>query len=179
MLCLTGFSLPWNGSSDHPPLLSSMDVQAFLCCWAHQCVLFFLKRMYQTVDLATPNVPAISLVDFFRFWSLIIVCLTCMESSFDSMLWVHSNSSHGTLMPQMTTPYHTAQKHGGVKMRNISGLQFFWDQPKHPINSGHQACLEFSFLAACIYCRFLWSTPQMAQLPPHVPKPILQIQTRW
>ncbi len=37
-----------------------MDVQAFLCCWAHQCVLFFL-RMYRTVDLASPNVPALSL----------------------------------------------------------------------------------------------------------------------
>ncbi len=26
------FILPWRGSSDHPPLLSSMDVQAYLCC---------------------------------------------------------------------------------------------------------------------------------------------------
>ncbi len=26
---------------DHPPLLFSVDVQAFLCCWAHQCVLFY------------------------------------------------------------------------------------------------------------------------------------------
>ncbi len=68
-----------------------MDIQAFLCCWAHQCVLFFL-RMYQTVDLTTPNVPAISLMDLFLFWSLTIVCFTCMESSFDRMIWVQNNS---------------------------------------------------------------------------------------
>ncbi len=49
-------------------------------------------RMYQTVDLATPNVPAISLVDWFRLWSLTIVYFTCMERSFDRMMWVHSNS---------------------------------------------------------------------------------------
>ncbi len=36
-----GFYLPWRGFSDHPPLLSSVDVQAFLCCWAHQWILFF------------------------------------------------------------------------------------------------------------------------------------------
>ena len=33
-------SSQWKGSCDHPPLLSSQDVQAFFCCWAHQCVLF-------------------------------------------------------------------------------------------------------------------------------------------
>ncbi len=91
--CERVFSLPWRGSSDHPPLLSSVDVQAFLCCWVHQCFLFFL-RMYQTVDLANPNVPAISLMDLFCFWSLTIVCFTCMERSFDRMMWVHSNSFH-------------------------------------------------------------------------------------
>ncbi len=53
---------------------------------------FFFLRMYQTVDLACPNVPAISLMDMFCFWSLTIVCFTCMESSFDCMMWVHSNS---------------------------------------------------------------------------------------
>ncbi len=31
----------WRGFSDHPPLLSFVDIQAFLCCWAHQCVSFF------------------------------------------------------------------------------------------------------------------------------------------
>ncbi len=51
---------------------------------------FFFLRMYQTVDLATPNVPAISLMDLFWFWSLIIVCFTCMERSFDRMMWVQS-----------------------------------------------------------------------------------------
>ncbi len=54
--------------------------------------VFFFLRMYQTVDLATPNVPAISLMDLFCFWSLTIVHFTCMERSFDCMMWVHCNS---------------------------------------------------------------------------------------
>ncbi len=36
-----GFSVSWRGSSYHPSLLSSVDVQAFFCCRAHQCVLIF------------------------------------------------------------------------------------------------------------------------------------------
>ncbi len=48
----------------------------------------FFLRMYQTVDLATPNVSAISLMDLFCFWSLKIVCFTCMKNSFDRMMWV-------------------------------------------------------------------------------------------
>ncbi len=65
LLCLSfgwmlwkGFSFPWRGFSDHPPLLSSVDLQAFLCCF------YCLKTL---------NVPAISLADFFCFWSLTIV----------------------------------------------------------------------------------------------------------
>ena len=74
------------------PLLSSVDVRAFLDCRAHQCVPFFL-RMYQTVYLATPNVSAISLMDFFfLFHSLRMACFNCIESSFDCMLWIRSNS---------------------------------------------------------------------------------------
>ncbi len=46
-------------------------------------VLCLFFRMYQTVDLATPNVPAISLMDLFCFWSLTIICFTFMERSFD------------------------------------------------------------------------------------------------
>ncbi len=88
---------------DHPPLLSFMVVQAFLCCRAHQCFLFFLK-MYQTVDLVTPNVPAISLMDLFCFWSLTIVCFTCMQSSFDCMIWVHSNSFQMQMAHLESTP---------------------------------------------------------------------------
>ncbi len=56
---------------------------------AELSALFFFLR---TVDLVTPNVPAISLMDLFCFWSLTIVCFTCMESSFNRMMWVHSNS---------------------------------------------------------------------------------------
>ncbi len=33
-----------------------------------------------------------SLMDLFCSWSLTIVCFTCMERSFDCMMWVHSNS---------------------------------------------------------------------------------------
>ncbi len=43
----------------------------------------FFLRMYQTVDLTTPSVHAIYLMDLFCFWSLTIVCFTCMERSFD------------------------------------------------------------------------------------------------
>ncbi len=60
------FSLPWRGFSDHPPLLSFMDVQAFLCCWAHWCVLFFLECTNLLI-WPLPNVPAISLTDLSSF----------------------------------------------------------------------------------------------------------------
>ncbi len=65
---------------------------------------FFFLRMYQTVDLATPNVPAISLMDLFCFWSLTIVCFTCMERSFDCMIWVHSNSFQMQMAHIESTP---------------------------------------------------------------------------
>ncbi len=48
-----------------------------LCCCAHQCIFL---RMFQTVDLATPNFPAISLVDLICFWILTIVCFTCLRA---------------------------------------------------------------------------------------------------
>ncbi len=66
----------------HSFMLLSSPVRSF----------FFFFRMYQTVDLATPNVPAFSLMDLFWFWCLTIVCFTCMERSFDHMMLVHSNS---------------------------------------------------------------------------------------
>ncbi len=69
----------------------------------HQCILFFL-RMYQTVDLATPNVLAISLMDLFCFWSLTIVCFTCMESSFDCMMRIQSNSFQMQMAHLESTP---------------------------------------------------------------------------
>ncbi len=56
-------------------------------------VCSFFLRMYQTVDLATSNVPAIFLMDLFCFWSLIIVCFTCMKSSFDRMMWFTATAS--------------------------------------------------------------------------------------
>ncbi|MEE6527481.1 hypothetical protein FKM82_028883 [Ascaphus truei] len=52
----------------------------------------FFLRMYQTIDLATPKVPAISLMDFLFFCSIRMTCFTCIESSFDHILWVDSNS---------------------------------------------------------------------------------------
>ncbi len=51
---------------------------------------FFFLRIYQTVDLATLNVPAISLMDLFCFWSLTIVCFSCKVRSFDHMMWVYT-----------------------------------------------------------------------------------------
>ncbi len=80
----------WRGFSDHPPLLSFVDIQAFLCCWAHQCVSFL--RMYQTVELATPNVPAISLMDLICFWSLTIVFHLHGE-----LFWLHDVGSQQQL----------------------------------------------------------------------------------
>ncbi len=56
-----GFFFPMERSSDHLPLLSSVDVHAFLYCYVYVTSAFFFVRMYQTVDLAIPNVPAISL----------------------------------------------------------------------------------------------------------------------
>ncbi len=86
-----GFSLPWRGSTDHPPLLSSVDVHAFYV--AELSSAFFFLRMYETVDVATPNVPVISVMDLFCFWSLTIVCFTCMESSFDCMMGFTATAS--------------------------------------------------------------------------------------
>lgn len=54
---------------------------------------FLLLRTFQTVDLANPNTPALSLMDLFHFWSLIIVCFTCMESSFDHMMRFTASAS--------------------------------------------------------------------------------------
>ncbi len=54
---------------------------------------FFFLRMYQTVDLTTPNVPAISQMDFlFLFLKPNNSLFHLYESSFDCMMWVHSNS---------------------------------------------------------------------------------------
>ncbi len=64
----------------------------------------FFLRMYQTVDLATPNAPAISLMDLFWFWSPTIVCFTCMKSSFDRMMWVHNNSFQIQMAHLESTP---------------------------------------------------------------------------
>ncbi len=47
----------------------------------------FFPKMYQTVDLATPNVPAISLMDLLCFWSLTIVVASGLLS------WGHFISS--------------------------------------------------------------------------------------
>ncbi len=63
------FSLPWRGSliySYSTTLLSSVDIQAFFVLLSSPFSFCFL-RMYQTGDLATPNVPAISLMDYYFF----------------------------------------------------------------------------------------------------------------
>ncbi len=60
--------------------------------------------MYQTVDLATRNVPAISLMDLFWFLSLTIFCFTCMKRSFNRMMCVHSNSFQMQMALLESTP---------------------------------------------------------------------------
>ncbi len=60
--------------------------------------LFFSSEL--TKLLATPNVPAISLMDLFCFW-----IFTCMENSFDRMMWVHSNSFQMQWHNQLQTFY--------------------------------------------------------------------------
>ncbi len=61
-------------------------------------VHYFFLRMYQTVDLATPNVPAIPGLFVFE------VCFTCMENSFDRMMWVYSNSFQMQMAHLESTP---------------------------------------------------------------------------
>ena len=51
----------------------------------------FFLRMFQTVDLATPNVFAISLIGLFWFFSLMMACFTDSDSSLDLILRVDSN----------------------------------------------------------------------------------------
>ncbi len=81
VLHLTGcFSLPWSGFSDHPLLLSSVDVQVFLCCWAHQCVLFFS-------ECTKLLIWSLRMFLLSLWW----ICFTCMESSFGCMMCVHNS----------------------------------------------------------------------------------------
>ena len=51
----------------------------------------FFLRMFQTVDLAMPNVFAISLIGLFWFFSLMMACFTDCDSSLDLILRVDSN----------------------------------------------------------------------------------------
>ncbi len=85
----------WRGYSYHPPLLFSVDIQTFLCCWAHQWVLFFL-RMYQTTDLATPNVPDISLIYLFSFF-LVLNPNNCLFHLYGEIVWPHDVGSQQQL----------------------------------------------------------------------------------
>ncbi len=85
----------WRGYSYHPPLLFSVDIQTFLCCWAHQWVLFFL-RMYQTTDLATPNVPDISLIYLFSF-ILVLNPNNCLFHLYGEIVWPHDVGSQQQL----------------------------------------------------------------------------------
>ena len=54
-------------------------------------VCSFFLRMFQTVDLATPNVFAISLMGLFCFFSLMMAYFTDSDSSLDLILRVDSN----------------------------------------------------------------------------------------
>ncbi len=63
----------------------------------------FFLRMYQTVDLATPNVPAISLMNL-EIAEIAIVCFCCIERSVDHMMWVHRNSFQMKMAHLESTP---------------------------------------------------------------------------
>lgn len=77
-----GFCLPWKGSCNHPPLLSSVDIQAFLCCWAHQYVLFL---SHCTKQLIWPLLMfLLSLWWIFCFCSIRMAYFPCIE-----VLWPH------------------------------------------------------------------------------------------
>ncbi len=75
----------------------SVDVQAVLCFWAHQCVLFFSEC---TKLLIWPLIMffCLSLMDLVFVLKPNNVCFTCMERSFD-MMWAHATASdaNGTL----------------------------------------------------------------------------------
>ena len=58
-------------------------------CWFCRCSFFL--RMFQKVDLATPNVFVISLIGLFWFFSLMMACFTDSDSSLDLILRVDSN----------------------------------------------------------------------------------------
>ena len=60
-------------------------------CVAELTVCSFFLRMFQTVDLATPNVFALSLISLFRFFSLMMACFTDSDSSLDRIVRVDSN----------------------------------------------------------------------------------------
>ena len=69
--------------------------------WQRHLVHSFSLRMYEPVDLATPHVPAISLS---IYYSLMMACFLCTKSSFDRMLWVHSNSFQMQMPHLESTP---------------------------------------------------------------------------
>ncbi len=82
-------------------MLSSVNVQAFLYYWAHQCFIFSQK---------VPNCwcghswCSCYLSDGFILFLKTIVCFTCMESFFDRMKWVHSNSFQMQMANLESTP---------------------------------------------------------------------------
>ncbi len=65
---------------------------------------FFLQ--INQIVLTTPNVPAIYLMDLFCSWSLTDSLAWKLESSFDCMMWVHSNSFQMKIAHLESTPDH-------------------------------------------------------------------------
>ncbi len=65
---------------------------------------FFFYQCTKLLIWPLLNVPAISLMDLFCFWSLTIICFSCMESSFDHIMWVHSNSFQMQMAHLESTP---------------------------------------------------------------------------
>ena len=64
-----------------------------VCCVLPGCLMLltspvhsFFLRMYQNVGFATPKYFAISLIDLFCFYSLVMASFTCFDISFDFKL---------------------------------------------------------------------------------------------
>ena len=85
-----GFSSPGKEFFCHPPQLFVCGLPGLLVLLSSTVRSFFL-RMFQTVDLAKPNVFAISLIGLFWFFSLMMACFTDSDSSLDLILRVDSN----------------------------------------------------------------------------------------
>ncbi len=111
------FSLPWRWFADQPPLLSSVDVQAFLCCWAHQCVLFLSEC---TKLLIWPL-----LMFLLSLWWIFIIILkpnNCLFHLHGEILWPHLSMKQ--LLSQLSNYLWFLEKGGRYILKSWRSLTF-------------------------------------------------------